>query len=146
MNLVRAKNKLTSAQLLNALNGKPNYMKIYQNLHLLSIVHDLPRRAFGWALLLPFVISSSIGALNNAKNTRHSLDFSKFSDAVLAMEKDEFHVYRNILGMWSQVFTMMFAAGTASHFPLPGMKSAEIKEMLLVIKYPTSGKTIDQTN
>ena len=47
MNLVRAKNKLTSAQLLNALNGKPNYMKIYQNLHLLSIVHDLPRRAFG---------------------------------------------------------------------------------------------------
>ena len=47
MNLVRAKNKLTSAQLLNALNGKPNYMKIYENLHLLSIVHDLPRRAFG---------------------------------------------------------------------------------------------------
>ena len=121
-------------------------MKIYENLHLLSIVHDLPRRAFGWALLLPFVISSSIGALNNAKNTRHSLDFSKFSDAVLAMEKDGFHVNRNILGMWSQVFTMMFAAGTACHFPLPGMKSAEIKEMLLVIKYPTSGKPIDQTN
>lgn len=120
-------------------------MKIYENL---SIVHDVPRRAFGWALLLPFVISSSIGALNNAKNTRLSLDFSKFSDAVLAMQKDGFHVYRNILGMWSQVFTMMFAAGTASHFPfqLISLKSAEIKEMLLVIKYPTSGKPIDQTN
>ena len=40
---------------------------------------------------------------------------------------------------------MMFAAGTANLFPLPGKKSAEIKEMLLVI-YPTSGKPIDQTN
>ena len=47
--------------------------------------------------------------------------------------------------MWSPVFTMMFAAGTANLFPLPGKKSAEIKEMLLVI-YPTSGKPIDQTN
>ena len=96
MNLARTKNN-SSAQWLNARNGKPNYMKIYENLHLLSIVHDLPRRAFGWALLLPFVISSSIDALNNAKNTRHSLDFSKFIDAVLAMEKDRFHVYCNIL-------------------------------------------------
>ena len=49
------------------------------------------------------------------------------------------------LGMWSPVFTMMFAAGTDNLFPLPGKKSAEINEMLLVI-YPTSGKPIDQTN
>ena len=40
---------------------------------------------------------------------------------------------------------MMFAARTANLFPLPGKKSAEINEMLLVI-YPTSGKPIDQTN
>ena len=40
---------------------------------------------------------------------------------------------------------MMFAAGTDNLFPLPGKKSAEINEMLLVI-YPTSGKPIDQTN
>ena len=81
-------------------------------------------------------------------NTTDSLDFSKpwqFSDVVLAVEGDRFHVHRNILGMWSPVFTMMFAAGTANLFPLPGKKSAEIKEMLLVI-YPTSGKPIDQTN
>ena len=81
-------------------------------------------------------------------NTGDSLDFSKpwqFSDAVLAVEGDRFHVHRNILGMWSPVFTMMFAAGTANLFPLPGKKSAEIKEMLLVI-YPPSGKPIDQTN
>ena len=81
-------------------------------------------------------------------NARDSLDFSKpwqFSDAVLAVEGDRFHVHRNILGMWSPVFTMMFAAGTDNLFPHPGKKSAEIKEMLLVI-YPTSGKPIDQTN
>ena len=81
-------------------------------------------------------------------NARDSLDFSKpwqFSDAVLAVEGDRFHVHRNILGMWSPVFTMMFAAGTDNLFPLPGKKSAEINEMLLVI-YPTSGKPIDQTN
>ena len=81
-------------------------------------------------------------------NTGDSLDFSKpwqFSDAVLAVEGDRFHVHRNILGMWSPVLTMMFAARTANLFPLPGKKSAEIKEMLLVI-YPGSGKPIDQTN
>ena len=81
-------------------------------------------------------------------NARDSLDFSKpwqFSDAVLAVEGDRIHVHRNILGMWSPVFTMMFAAETANLFPLSGKKSAEIKEMLLVI-YPTSGKPIDQTN
>ena len=81
-------------------------------------------------------------------NASDSLDFSKpwqFSDAVLAVEGDRFHVHRNILGMWSPVFTMMFAAGTDNLFPLPGKKSAEINEMLLVI-YPTSGKPIDQTN
>lgn len=81
-------------------------------------------------------------------NARDSLDFSKpwqFSDAVLAVEGDRFHVHRSILGMWSPVFTMIFAAGTANLFPLPGKKSAEINEMLLVI-YPTSGKPTDQTN
>lgn len=36
---------------------------------------------------------------------------------------------------------MMFAAGTANLFPLSGKKSAEIKEMLLIIYIP-----IDETN
>ena len=49
------------------------------------------------------------------------------------------------LGNVVPVFTTMFAAGTDNLFSLPGKKSAEIKEMLLVI-YPTSGKPIDQTN
>ena len=66
-------------------------------------------------------------------NASDSLDFSKpwqFSDAVLAVEGDRFHLHRNILGMWSPVFTMMFATGTAKLFPLPGKKSAEIKVLL----------------
>ena len=54
----------------------------------------------------------------------------------------------NILGMWSEVFTTMtsqFKEKTAEEVPLPGKKSAEIKEMLLVI-YPTSVKPIDRNN
>lgn len=82
----------------------------------------------------------------------YSLDFSKpwqFSDVVLVVEGDRFHVHRNILGMWSEVFTTMFTSGFKEKYsgevPLPGKKSSEIKEMLLVI-YPTSAKPINQEN
>ena len=65
------------------------------------------------------------------------------------MEEERFHVHRNILGMWSEVFTTMFTSQfkekTAEEVPLRGKKSAEIKEMLLVI-YPTSAKPIDRDN
>ena len=81
-----------------------------------------------------------------------SLDFSQpwqFSDVVLVVEEDRFHVHRCILGMWSEVFTTMFTSQfkekTAEEIPLPGKKSAEIKEMLLVI-YPTSAKPICESN
>ena len=81
-----------------------------------------------------------------------SLDFSQpwqFSDVVLVVEEDRFHVHRCILGMWSEVFTTMFTSQfkekTAKEIPLPGKKSAEIKEMLLVI-YPTSAKPICESN
>ena len=82
----------------------------------------------------------------------YSLDFSKpwqFSDVVLVVEGERFHVHRNILGMWSEVFTTMFTSGFKEKYskdvPLPGKKSSEIKEMLLVI-YPTSAKPINQEN
>lgn len=80
------------------------------------------------------------------------LDFSKpwqFSDVVLVVEEERFHVHRNILGMWSEVFTTMFTSGfkekTTREVPLPGKRSSQIKEMLLVI-YPTSAKPINQEN
>ena len=82
----------------------------------------------------------------------NSLDFSQpwqFSDVLLVVEEDRFHVHRCILGMWSEVFTTMFTSQfkekTAKEIPLPGKKSAEIKEMLLVI-YPTSAKSIYESN
>ena len=82
----------------------------------------------------------------------YPLDFSKpwqFSDVVLVVEEDRFHVHRNILGIWSEVFTTMFTSGFKEKYsgevPLPGKKSSEIKEMLLVI-YPTSAKPINQEN
>ena len=81
-----------------------------------------------------------------------SLDFSQpwqFSDVVLVVEEDRFHVHRCMLGMWSEVFTTMFTSQfkekTAKEIPLPGKKSAEIREMLLVI-YPTSAKPISESN
>ena len=77
-----------------------------------------------------------------------SLDFSQpwqFSDVVLVVEEDRFHVHRCILGMWSEVFTSQFKEKTAEEIPLPGKKSAEIKEILLVI-YPTSAKPIYESN
>ena len=85
-------------------------------------------------------------------NPAVSLDFSQpweHSDVVLVVEEDRFHVHRSILGMLSEVFSSMFTAQfkekTAEEVPLPGKKSAEIKEMLLVI-YPTSAKPIDENN
>ena len=68
---------------------------------------------------------------------------------MLVVEEDRFNVYRCILRMWSEVFTTMFTAQfkekTAEEVPFPGKKSAEIREMLLVI-YPTSAKPIDESN
>ena len=68
---------------------------------------------------------------------------------MLVVEEERFHVHRSILGMWSEVFTTMFTAKfrekTAKEVPLPGKKSAEIKELLLVI-HPTSTKPIDHSN
>ena len=88
-----------------------------------------------------------------AERMSYSLDVSKpwqFSDVVLVVEKDRFHVHLNILGMWSDwVFTTMFTSGFKEKYsgevPLPGKKSSEIKQMLLVI-YPTSAKPISQEN
>ena len=85
-------------------------------------------------------------------NQADSLDFSKpweLSDVLLVVEEERFHVHRCILGMWSEVFSTMFTSlfkeKTDEEVPLPGKKSAEIKEMLLVI-YPTSAKPIDGSN
>ena len=89
---------------------------------------------------------------NRKSETKCELDFSRpweFSDVVLLVEGNKFHVHRSILAMWSPVFSIMFTADfkekTAQVIPLPEKKASEIREMLLVI-YPTSAKQIDENN
>jgi len=77
----------------------------------------------------------------------HAPDFSvpwKWSDVVLIVESQKFHVHRFTLAMWSPVFETMFTSEfkekNSCEIPLPGKKASEIKELLLII-YPTvSGK------
>ena len=85
-------------------------------------------------------------------STSNLLVFSKpwdLSDCVLLVESSTFHVHRNILMMWSDVFKRMFTAEfrekASKEVELPGKKANEIQEMLLMI-YPTSSKQIDRSN
>ena len=73
-------------------------------------------------------------------------DFSepwKFSDVVLVVEDQKFHVHRSTLSIWSPVFKTMFTSEfkerNMHEIPLPGKKASEIKELLLII-YPTVSK------
>ena len=74
-------------------------------------------------------------------------DFSKpwkFSDVVLVVEDQKFHVHRSTLSIWSPVFetmfTSMFKEKNMNEIPLPGKKESEIKELLLII-YSTASET-----
>ena len=64
----------------------------------------------------------------------------KFSDVVLVVEDQRFHVHRNILMLWSPVFEKMFASEfqekNKQEIPLPGKKPSEIKELLQMM-YPS---------
>ena len=86
-----------------------------------------------------------------ASTTNDSLvdqpDFSepwKFSDVVLVVEDQKFHVHRSTLSIWSPVFETMFTSQFKEknmyEIPLPGKKASEIKELLLII-YPTVSET-----
>lgn len=86
-----------------------------------------------------------------ASTTNDSLlgppDFSepwKFSDVVLVVEDQKFHVHRSTLSIWSPVFetmlTSMFKEKNMYEIPLPDKKASEIKELLLFI-YPTVSET-----
>ena len=89
---------------------------------------------------------------NRKSKSKGELDFSRpwdFSDIILLVEGNRFHVHRSILAMWSSVFSRMFTADikekTAEVLSLSEKKASEIREMLLVI-YPTSAKQIDGNN
>ena len=89
---------------------------------------------------------------NRKPKSKCELDFSRpweFSDVVLLVEGNRFHVHRSILAMWSPVFSKMFTANfkekTEQVIRLPEKNASEIREMLLVI-YPKSAKQIDENN
>lgn len=70
-------------------------------------------------------------------------DFSapwKFSDVVLVVEDQKFHVHRSTLSYWSPVFEKMFTSEfkekNNEEISLPGKKASEI-EQLLQIMYPS---------
>ena len=64
----------------------------------------------------------------------------KFSDVVLVVEDQRFHVHRGILAFWSPVFERMlsteFKEKNNNEIPLPGKKASEFEEMLQMM-YPS---------
>lgn len=77
-------------------------------------------------------------------NSARPTDFSepwKFSDVVLVVEEQRFHVHRSMLAIWSPVFETMFTSNfkekNSEEIPLPGKRASEIKELLRII-YDTS--------
>ena len=70
-------------------------------------------------------------------------DFSapwKFSDVVLVVEDQKFHVHRSTLAYWSPVFEKMFLSDfkekSNDEIPLPGKNASEIKHLLHMM-YPS---------
>ncbi|XP_022801467.1 BTB and MATH domain-containing protein 45-like [Stylophora pistillata] len=70
-------------------------------------------------------------------------DFSepwKFSDVILVVDEQRFHVHRGVLAFWSPVFDKMFTSDfrekTSNEISLPEKNAGEIKE-LLQIMYPS---------
>ncbi|XP_020606664.1 BTB and MATH domain-containing protein 36-like [Orbicella faveolata] len=79
-------------------------------------------------------------------------DFSepwKFSDVVLVVEEQRFHVHRSTLAFWSPVFERMFTYDfkekNSGEIPLPGKKASEINELLQMM-YPSLEEKVISSN
>ena len=79
-------------------------------------------------------------------------DFSepwKFSDVVLVVEEQRFHVHRGTLAFWSPVFERMFTSDfrekSSDEIPLPGKKASEFKELLQMM-YPSLEEKVISSN
>ena len=85
--------------------------------------------------------------------TPYPKDFSepwKFSDVVLVVEEQRFHVHRSTLAFWSPVFERMFASDfkekDSDQIPLPGKKASEVHELLQIMYPSMEGKVITRNN
>ena len=85
-----------------------------------------------------------------ASTTNDSLvglpDFSepwKFSDVVLVVEDQKFHVHRSTLSIWSPVFetmfTSMFKEKNINEIPLPGKKAIDHFTVACSATWPLNG-------
>jgi len=80
-------------------------------------------------------------------------DFSepwKFSDVVLVVEEQRFHVHRSTLAFWSPVFERMFSSDfkekNSDEIPLPEKKASEVKELLQIMYPSLEEKVITKNN
>ncbi|XP_073230951.1 BTB and MATH domain-containing protein 36-like [Porites lutea] len=73
-----------------------------------------------------------------------------FSDVVLVVEDQKFHVHRSILAVWSPVFEKMFTSEfkekNKDEIPLPGKKASEIKQLLYMLYPSLEEKQVTKTN
>ena len=74
----------------------------------------------------------------------------KFSDVVLVVEDQRFHVHRSTLAFWSPVFERMLSAEFKEkdngEIPLPEKKASEFEEMLQMLYPSLEEKLITQRN
>ena len=90
---------------------------------------------------------------SNGASSKTPTDFSapwKFSDVVLVVEDQNFHVHRSTLAFWSPVFEKMFMSDFKEkgndEIPLPGKKASEIKQLLHMMYPSLEEKPVTKSN
>ena len=90
---------------------------------------------------------------SNGASSKTPTDFSapwKFSDVVLVVEDQRFHVHRSTLAFWSPVFEKMFMSDFKEkgndEIPLPGKKASEIKQLLHMMYPSLEEKPVTRSN
>ena len=90
---------------------------------------------------------------SNGASSKTPTDFSapwKFSDVVLVVEDQTFHVHRSTLAFWSPVFEKMFMSDfkekSNDEIPLPGKKASEIKQLLHMMYPSLEEKPVTKSN
>ena len=83
----------------------------------------------------------------------HPSDFSapwKFSDVVLIVEDQKFHVHRSTLAFWSPVFEKMFTTNfkekNSAEIPIPEKRASEFKELLQMMYPSLEEKVVTKRN
>ena len=90
---------------------------------------------------------------SNGASSKTPTDFSapwKFSDVVLVVEDQKFHVHRSTLAFWSPVFEKMFMSDfkekSKDEISLPGKKASEIKQLLHMMYPSLEEKPVTKSN